>query len=221
MLRMQHCTVVSRNGTQQLVKVTSKRKNQVIASIIVDPCTGYDEATTRSYFLRAYRWAPFWRPVLQTVADAGRPINKDCTLAITYGFMGQSLGSEKLQTVAQGLYGETLRRVRSLIQLSTQVELAWLIPTILLMAMYNVSLSCQEGGALDITIFTPSDGDVNVLRWMSCVANRRLMTGSSPLKKDRATSTSRVSIRSCSIAARSASSRRRSFRSTDLAVPSM
>ncbi|KOS22578.1 hypothetical protein ESCO_001704 [Escovopsis weberi] len=144
MLRMQHCTVVSHNGTQQLVKMTGKRKNQVIASIVVDPCTGYDEATTRSYFLRAYRWAPFWHPVLRVVADAGRPaINRDCTLAITYGYMGQSLGSGKLQIMAQGLYGETLRKVRSLIQLSTQVELAWLIPSILLMAMYNFSV--EEG----------------------------------------------------------------------------
>lgn len=93
-----------------------------------------------SYFYSAYQWAPFWYPMLKRAINIGSPtVNRLCSFAIVYGCMGKELKAQTLLAKSRALYAETLRQAQSLIEHSDKAALAELIPTVLMMAMYDVS----------------------------------------------------------------------------------
>lgn len=98
-----------------------------------------DEAIN-SYFLTIYRWVPFWYPMLKEAAGSDSPtVSRTCSLAILYGCTGKAFKAQKLLLKAQTLYAEALHQVQPLIEQSNKTALAQLVPTIVMMAMYNVS----------------------------------------------------------------------------------
>lgn len=110
----------------------------------------------RLYFHSAYRWAPFWYPMLKTAIDTGSPtVNRLCSLAIIYGCMARELKARTLLVKSQTLYAEALHRTQALIEKSNKMALAKLVPAVLLMAMYDVSfLSYLKWSVLLLTLIS-------------------------------------------------------------------
>ena len=125
------------NGTQRMVRVTSSP-----SPALSTPVLASREEAAASYFFSTFHWAPFWRPLLLSATKPGFPeINKVCFQALSCGYMGLSLGDEALQVKGRQLYGRALSGLRFLLAQPAKPELAKLGFSMIIMGMYEVSLS--------------------------------------------------------------------------------
>ncbi len=125
------------NGTQRLVRVTEPA-NPIFGTRVLPS----REEAASSYFFNTFHWAPFWRPLLLSATKGNFPeINKFCLQALTCGYMGLCLGDEALKVKGQQLYGRVLSGVQFLLSQPAKAELAKLGFSMIIMGMYEVSLT--------------------------------------------------------------------------------
>lgn len=140
-----HTVASSQQGTQQLVRVPAGAGDAAGPASRQPPMeldlSGFKEEMALSYFFGTYGWAPFWRPLLRMATDGSFPdINRTCSLAIAYGYMGLGHHENALLVQGRSLYGRTLREIQVLLNQSTKEQLARLTVTVIMMGMYAVRL---------------------------------------------------------------------------------
>ncbi|KAK4034379.1 hypothetical protein C8A01DRAFT_18811 [Parachaetomium inaequale] len=152
-LRVQVLGVHSEHdGTQRLVRVPTQQQSnpgrhlahELLPSTENDMRLGlrdsqhWQQQTSAAYFFATFNWAPFWRPLILSATDGDSlDINRVCFQAISYGYMGLSLGDRALQARGGRLYGQVLREVQALLLQQEKSRLAKLGFTMVMMNMYE------------------------------------------------------------------------------------
>jgi len=121
--------------------VTSNATNRVLSKsglTPIPPYIHYDLALR--YFLDRYRWAHWWKSI---VLD-GFQAHPESTLhisskALVIGYFGYKENKANLKSMGTEIYGESMRRVRRILEHSTQTALADVARTVIILGMYPVS----------------------------------------------------------------------------------